>query len=98
MLYAGIDPGLHGGFAAIDDAGEPVIVLPIPTVKSDTGRGQYDLPGCRALFIAHPRVEMFVTVERLGPLPAIFKHKGEKEAGATGISGGIANFNRGLAH
>jgi hypothetical protein len=94
MLHAGIDPGLRGGLAVLEDSGQVVAVVPIPTTLSDTGREQYDLPACRGLFAGFPRVELSVMVEKLQPLPSVFNRKD----GVKQQSGGIANFNRGLSH
>lgn len=93
MIFVGIDPGLHGAFAALDDAGDVVTVLPIPIIRPEEGRADYDLVACRALFGGYRAVQLHVTVEKLWPLPARFKRKGGKEQ----EGGTIANYNRGVS-
>lgn len=90
MTVIGIDPGLHGGLAVIDDAGGArAIVMPL---VAEAERDRYDVPRLKRLLATAPAGPVFV--ERLHPLPAKFRRKGgeEREGG-----GGIANYNRGAA-
>lgn len=43
MYYIGIDPGLKGGIAIIDDDQNIVKVISMPVLKSRKGRTQYDI-------------------------------------------------------
>jgi crossover junction endodeoxyribonuclease RuvC len=39
-LYLGIDPGISGGIAVLDEAGNAVLVQPMPTAGKDVDAGQ----------------------------------------------------------
>lgn len=94
MIYLGIDPGKTGALAALDDGGRVVRVFPVALATSASGRDEYDLPRICGLLRMHPAEDLFVTVEKLHPLPPKFNRGGK----AVQFSGTIANFNRGLAH
>lgn len=85
MLYLGVDPGLAGAISALDDAGRVVRLWPMPVVPAAKGRNHYDLTRICGILRGHPAEELFVTLEKLQPLPPK-------------LGGGIGNFNRGLAH
>lgn len=84
MIYVGVDPGVSGAIASIDADTMEIEVQPIPVI-SGTGRAQYNLVEIRnVLELARSQGDLFVTVEKLQPLP--------KKMG-----GAIANYARGLA-
>ncbi len=92
MLFFGVDPGKHGGIAAIDDTGKVVTLRPVPLLESATERDQYDLPAIVSIFAAVDPVKwggVHVELEKLGALPAQIKGKP--------MGGSLANFNRGVA-
>jgi hypothetical protein len=63
----GIDPGIDGALAALDDLG-PRFVCPIPTIESGKGRSQYDLQALRS----HISKASHVFFEKLQPMPGTF--------------------------
>jgi hypothetical protein len=86
VIYAGVDPGLKGAIAVLDQDGAVLNVRSIPLVSGGTrARDTFDLPTIRDVFMEwRERGSLFVTVERLQPLPAK-------------LGGGIANFARGVS-
>jgi hypothetical protein len=84
VISIGVDPGKLGAVVAIDDQRRLVFVEPMPLVKSSRARDEYDLPAVVDLLTVHEREAVFVTVERLQPLPSK-------------LGGGIANYARGFA-
>lgn len=86
-LWIGIDPGKHGGVAALFSAG-PAMANPTPLLPGK-GRDEFDVSGCVALleaFAACGHVRL-VTIERLHAMPAM--------VGGRVIGGAAANFARG---
>ncbi len=80
MIYVGIDPGLNGGVAAIDDDGSLASVQPIPTLSQKVGkheRNVYDLPGCAKILQAVAR-ETMVTLEVSQPMPSVMGRGGRR--------------------
>lgn len=95
MIYAGVDPGKEGAIAFLDVDGRCLDIFPTPIVLPAAGKGrpEYDLPGIVRIFRGLGTADMFVTIEKLHPMPLKFKRKnGEEQQG-----GVIVNFNRGLA-
>ncbi len=90
MIYLGVDPGLEGGIAVLSEAGTIIALEEMPIHRPNRGRRQFDLAGIMGLVNRYGKQgALFVTVERLQPLPARVRGK---------LMGGtIANFNRGLA-
>jgi crossover junction endodeoxyribonuclease RuvC len=82
VIVAGVDPGKLGAIAVLDADGGVLELAAIPVIKSSTGRAHYDLASIRDMLLALHDRHVFVTVERLQPMPAA---KG----------GTIANYNRG---
>jgi hypothetical protein len=84
----------------IDEGGQVLEILATPMIA---GGKQYDLPAIAAILRnrADPRRPdrgLFVTVERLQPMPMRFAKKGGRADDAdANVGGTIANFNRGVA-
>jgi hypothetical protein len=98
MLYIGVDPGKLGAIATVDDDGTLRELVPTPMLE---GGKLFDLAAIAAFFRtrADPRRPdrgLFVTVEKLQPLPA-FRPR-VKGAEPEPMGGTVANFNRGVAH
>lgn len=93
MRYLGIDPGKEGAIGALDEDGRCLEVLPTPMITAEKGgRDAFDLVEIKQLLIRQSAAAsgaLFVTVEKLAPLPAM--------AGGRRMGGTIANFNRGMA-
>jgi hypothetical protein len=91
MRYLGIDPGKEGAIATVDEGGLCIEVLATPMVTAEKGgRDAFDLVEICGVLRRHlDRGALFVTVEKLAPLPAM--------AGGRRMGGTIANFNRGMA-
>lgn len=71
MRYLGIDPGLTGALALVDEDGRALWVQDTPTVELKGGRGvrhEYELPTIRGWFaaLAGP---LHVGLERVGAMP-----------------------------
>jgi crossover junction endodeoxyribonuclease RuvC len=72
--WLGIDPGLQGAVAILDDAGALVVLHDVPTLTVPTSRGtrhEYDLPGMAALLApygqsAHVLIEEAQAMPRQG--------------------------------
>jgi crossover junction endodeoxyribonuclease RuvC len=85
MIYVGIDPGKAGAIASINSDTMEIDIQPMPVLKSSKSRSEYNLVEMRnILVLASTEGELFVTAEKLQPLPPKF-------------GGGIANYNRGYA-
>jgi hypothetical protein len=101
VRFLGVDPGLLGAIAALDDAGRAIEVVPTPIILAPPGgRADYDLDGIRDVLERHLRAVggAFVTVEKLHAMPMRFRKKGDSAKGEESQgSGVIANFNRGMA-
>ena len=54
-VFVGIDPGMTGGLAAVDERGELLSVIPIPRVKGSTGPQDY-----------HAIKEWFASMKKMG--------------------------------
>lgn len=68
----GIDPGLDGAVAIIDDVGAYIGVMPTPTLTLRRARGlrrEYDLPGLAALLIPHARNGVHAILEEAQAMP-----------------------------
>lgn len=85
MIYAGVDPGKTGGLAVISADGEPLCTRPMPVIKATAGRDEIDLADIREWLMLWRERQLFVTVERLQPMPAK-------------LGGAIANYQRGAAY
>jgi len=75
MIYAGIDPGLTGAIAFLDERGDTfsggVYDTPV-TAVARSGKGKrfvLDEPGMRALLLMVPRDDLCVALEQVGPMP-----------------------------
>jgi crossover junction endodeoxyribonuclease RuvC len=78
----GVDLGLDGGLAVLDDAGDVMDALPMPTIPSTKGRRAYDVPALVRLLTSHrPRL---VIAEQLHAVPR-------------SMGGSSSSFSRGLA-
>lgn len=91
MIYLGVDPGKSGAIAALDDVGHVLDVWPMPLVKSQKGRDEYDLAGIAFRLRECKGLDAFFTVERPGAMPPM---KGT----AAAFSGSLANYNRGVCN
>lgn len=93
MRYLGIDPGKEGAVAALDQEGRCIEILATPMITAEKGgRDAFDLVEIRQLLTRQSDAAhgaLFVTVEKLAPLPGM--------AGGRRMGGTIANFNRGVA-
>lgn len=101
MRFAGIDPGKKGGLALIDDHARVLELLPTPMrpMRGSDTREDYDVASIAELFRgwSNPTLAdrgLFVVIERLHPLPAVFARKGGSQRAGGGV---IANYNRGVA-
>lgn len=65
MIFAGIDPGLHGGMAFIDDEANTVDVMATPTI----GEKEYDVQEMKNIIIKHDTKKIFATIEQQIALP-----------------------------
>lgn len=98
MIFLGIDPGKHGGVAAIEDVGNenPGRILwarPTPLIPAKGGKGareQYDLDEIRSMLTSVSGGDVHAFVEKLHPMPM-------QNAAGQAMGGTIANFNRGMA-
>jgi len=92
MIFIGIDPGLSGAIATINSDTMEIEIQPMPIIKGRGARSQYDLIEiknvlsftCPQLGSVYPP-PMFVTVEKLQPMPS------------GPLGGSLANYNRGRA-
>ncbi len=66
-LFCGIDPGLGGAVAFVDDTGTFAAVHDMPTLPTSTGRRQLD-PAALAEILRRYK-PAFTLVERVGPRP-----------------------------
>lgn len=75
MIFAGIDPGLSGAIAFLDETGEPafggVYDTPVLAVARSAGgqRRVLDQPAMVALLRTVPADELAVVLEQVGPMP-----------------------------
>lgn len=88
-LFVGIDPGLSGAIAVLDENGALISIEPIPLVPSGSGsRSEFDLPAIRDRLLHWrtfaSRSGLFVTIEKLTAMPR-------------SMGGASANFARGLS-
>jgi len=113
-LYLGVDPGVTGAIAVLDELGAVEKVIGMPMVKAPSGKGSrtdYDVPAIRDFFEGWQKVgQLFVTVEKSVPMPGTFPRKKPKkeeegeempdDAGPPPMSVGasIANYHRGGAY
>ena len=78
-LYLGVDPGVTGAIAVLDEKGGVEKVVGMPTVLARAGKGSrtdYDVPAIRDFFEGWQKVgELFVTVEKTVPMPGTFARK-----------------------
>lgn len=86
MIAIGVDPGKSGAIAQIESDAMEIHIQPMPLIISKGSRPEFNIPEIRnILSLAIAEGEVFVTVEKLSPMP-------------TGKMGGsIANYNRGCA-
>lgn len=69
MIYAGLDPGLRGWLACVDDSGHVVQTTRAPTRATGEGdRREYDVQGMAALLFGLPAVGLLL-IERQQPMP-----------------------------
>lgn len=100
MRYCGVDPGLRGAIAFLDEHGQVEDVIATP-LKAKGDRETYDVRAIAAIFrqrIDRDRRDrgLHVTVEDLQTLPA--KRPRFKGGPLEDMGGGYANFARGVAH
>lgn len=75
MITAGIDPGLSGAIAFLDERGEPycggVYDTPVVEVPRSNGgkRHAFDLPEMASLLRMVPADSLSVVLEQVGPMP-----------------------------
>jgi hypothetical protein len=89
VIMIGVDPGIRGAIAALDDGGALLSVEPTPLVPAGpSARAEFDLPAIRDRLyhwkVFASRSELFVTVERLSAMPR-------------SMGGASANFARGMS-
>lgn len=73
MRFLGVDPGVHGAVAALDDQGRVLELARVPVVPG-SAPAEYDLARCRTLLwrlMAWRPANVHVTIERLDALPAM---------------------------
>lgn len=92
MLVVGVDPGLHGAIAFLDPRTGKASANVMPLL-GETERDQYDVPQLRLLLASRGR-DSVVFLERLMPMPPMFKRAGGGEVRGGGV---ITNYNRGKA-
>lgn len=85
-IYIGVDPGVTGALAVLDEKGGVEKVLGMPIVRAVTGKGSrtdYDVPAIRDFFESWQKVaQLFVTVEKTVPMPGTFaRRRPRKEDG-----------------
>ena len=71
-MYIGIDPGLFGAVALIDQAGTLVALHDTPTLTLCVARGtrhDYDVPGMVALLRPYAGAGLHVVIEQSQPMP-----------------------------
>ena len=88
MRFIGIDPGLHGGIATINQEGI-VTAIPIPTVtiqKNEKNRTTYNHTELSSIF-RNIGYDCFAVLEEQQPRPVYYKDKQgkEKKQGATSL-------------
>jgi crossover junction endodeoxyribonuclease RuvC len=69
-MIAGIDPGLSGGIAILDQQGHILLVEDLPTLliaHGKTKKPELDLAGLRGLLLAHPLEH--VAIEQVAAMP-----------------------------
>lgn len=90
MCIIGIDPGLDGGIAELDERGEIVSLVKPAVVKAKKGRNTYEVSALVRVIkgFQDPDLPIHAFVEKQQPLPAMTK-EGRK------LGGSIANFHRG---
>lgn len=98
MIYVGVDPGMKGAFAFLDEAGAILDLVPMPLHQDGK---HYDLVAVGDLFRARatrtPDRGLFVTVERLEAMPTKFRRKGGRaDDEDANVSGVIVNHRRGM--
>jgi hypothetical protein len=103
VRYAGVDPGLHGAIAFLDDAGQvqDLIATPLRSGGGDR-RDTYDVDAIADIFRrrADPRLPdrgLFVTIEELLPMPGKMRFGGQQQGETSDAGGGFANYARGAA-
>jgi hypothetical protein len=78
-IYIGVDPGVTGAFAVLDEKGGVEKVIGMPTVLARAGKGSrtdYDVPAIRDFFEGWQQVgQLFVTVEKTVPMPGTFARR-----------------------
>lgn len=86
-IWLGIDPGKHGGVAAVWDGGGVAKVTPL--LPNARGRDEFDVAACVTLLqsLALLGTVQLVTIERLHAMPAVVNGRP--------IGGASANFARG---
>jgi hypothetical protein len=86
-IYAGIDPGLGGAIAVLDQHGRFLEAYPTPVITTTRAgkpsRREYDLVAIRELLASLASRNAFVALERPTPMP----HEGT-----------IANYHRGVSN
>lgn len=95
MIHIGIDLGLSGAVALLNDNTAPEVHT-MPVVESTKGRKLLDLSGIMCLLSAlGPK---FVVMERLQTLPKFRTQRGPDGAAVDKpLGGGNANFSRGYS-
>ena len=95
MRYMGVDPGLGGAIAVLDQAGHVELLAPTPTSDNDKGRQEYNLAAIAKLLCATAAAgELLVTVEKLQGLPPT---RTTPEGEVKPLGGFLTNVHRGEA-
>jgi crossover junction endodeoxyribonuclease RuvC len=81
MTFCGIDPGLDGCLAVIEETGQ-ITFWDVPTLESVPGRREYDLPAIVDLLLGLPVGDILVGIEKVHAMPK---------------NGSIANFSMGVS-
>lgn len=94
-FHAGVDPGKEGALALLDGEGRVLKLLATPMVVMGDKPPEYDVATIARLLRGWQSAAaglLFVTVEKLETMPAMFKGRNGKEQRSSGKS----NFARGV--
>ncbi len=90
MIYIGVDPGLKGAIAIMSDQWQPhVYPMPLYQGEIDVAMVVKVIKSLAGPFES-PAPKMFVTVEKLQPMPA-------RDSRGKQLGGHVANYNRGVS-
>lgn len=87
-MYLGIDPGLSGAVAVLDEAGALVALHDVPVLTLSTSRGtrqEYDVPGLVALLAPYAGLQAHVILEASQAMPG----QGTRSMFTVGVGFGV---------